>query len=158
MRWPDEVESPERVRGERRGSGTRNDTETDRDENGQRDAGREAPMGALRSPAQGDGGRTTTRALERVQCRIDGDGLGAAWPQRKIAARSRAEIEYTSVSVGHEPAAPGRDSAPLVQRADDVVEPRDLLDTAHQPTFTTETMPPIMCIGLWQWKSQSPWL
>src|SRR5437870_1198486 len=53
MRWPDEVESPERVSGERRGSGTRNDTEPDRDENGQREAGREAPMGALRSPALG---------------------------------------------------------------------------------------------------------
>jgi hypothetical protein len=75
--------------------------------------------------------------FQRLQRGVQGNGLRPLWPEGQVPARAGAEVKHGTIRPGHEQAPPLRETAPFAQRAEDLVEPRDLLDAAHYVILTS---------------------
>jgi hypothetical protein len=124
-------------------------THTAEDETAQYRVKRRGPERKRLSRA--DDERNSRRAApcpsQRVEREIQGDGRGVLRQQGQVPSRAGAKVEDSAASAGDQRTPPFPDADPLVQRADDVVDPWDLLDTAHYLTVTSAIMRRIMCFG-----------
>src|SRR2546425_53 len=80
--------------------------------------------------------RAPPRALERFPGGIETDDSDALAIEGEVSPGPTSHVEREAARALDEPPPPAREPQPLVQRAHRVVEPRDLLEAAHERTLT----------------------